>query len=325
MHPQLEAFVEVVRRGSVTRAARALYVTQPALTARLNALERTVATPLLVRRRGGVRMTEAGRAFLPYAERALQAVADGRIVLTELERGAAGHIAICASPIVSTYALPTILKRFSESHPGVQVAVRTGHSEEMIEIVKRDEVAVGLLRAFNDSEVEQFTLYEDELVLIVHAAHPCGDVVRLADLADEHFVLFDRASSYHELTNAMFLEAIEESHRAASWSSTTSTPRRRWSGWGSESHSFLTSRSRTRCGAAACGSSGSQSAGRRAARSSRCGGKTQERRSARPPPSSSFCASCGRSFRPRRRRRRRTGTRFAVWPQFRTGARSSGC
>ena len=207
MHPQLEAFVEVVRRGSVTRAARALYVTQPALTARLNALERTVATPLLVRRRGGVRMTEAGRAFLPYAERALQAVADGRIVLTELERGAAGHIAICASPIVSTYALPTILKRFSESHPGVQVAVRTGHSEEMIEIVKRDEVAVGLLRAFNDSEVEQFTLYEDELVLIVHAAHPCGDVVRLADLADEHFVLFDRASSYHELTNAMFLEA----------------------------------------------------------------------------------------------------------------------
>ncbi len=207
MHPQLEAFIEVVRRGSVTGAARALYVTQPALTARLNALERTVGSPLLVRRRGGVRLTEAGRAFLPYAERALQAIADGRMVLAELERGAAGHIAICASPIVSTYALPTILKRFSEAHPGVQVAVRTGHSEEMIESVKRDEVAVGLLRAFNDPDVEQFTLYEDELVLVVHAAHSCGDVVRLADLADEHFVLFDRASSYHELTNALFLEA----------------------------------------------------------------------------------------------------------------------
>src|SRR6266498_3482703 len=207
MHPQLQAFVEVVRRGSVTRAAHSLYVTQPALTARLNALERTVGTPLLVRRRGGVRLTEAGRAFLPFAERALQAVADGRTVLTELERGAAGHVAICASPVVSTYALPTILKRFSETNPGVQVAVRTGHSEEMIEVVKRDEVAVGLLRAFNDNDVEQFTLYEDELVLVVHAAHPCGDVVRLADLADEHFVLFDRASSYHELTNAMFLEA----------------------------------------------------------------------------------------------------------------------
>jgi DNA-binding transcriptional LysR family regulator len=207
MHPQLEAFAEVVSRGSVTGAAQALYVTQPALTARLNALEQAVGTPLLVRRRGGVRLTEAGRAFLPYAERALQAVAEGRAVLTELELGAAGHVAICASPVVSTYALPTILKRFSETHPGVQVAVRTGHSEEMIEVVKRDEVAVGLLRAFNDPDVDQFTLYEDELVLVVHAAHPSGDVVRLADLGDEQFVLFDRASSYHELTNAMFLEA----------------------------------------------------------------------------------------------------------------------
>jgi DNA-binding transcriptional LysR family regulator len=182
-------------------------VTQPALTARLNALEQALGTPLLIRRRGGVRLTEAGRAFLPYAERALQAVAEGRAVLTELERGAVGHVAICASPVVSTYALPTILKRFSETHPGVQVAVRTGHSEEMIEVVKRDEVAVGLLRAFNDPDVEQFTLYEDELVLVVHTAHPSGDVVRLADLGDEQFVLFDRASSYHELTNALFLEA----------------------------------------------------------------------------------------------------------------------
>ncbi len=207
MHPQLEAFTEVVRRGSVTAAAQALYVTQPALTARLNALERSLGAPLLVRRRGGVRLTEAGRAFLPYAERALQAVSEGRTVLADLSRGAAGHVAICASPIVSTYALPTILNRFSSTHPGVQVAVRTGHSEEMIELVKRDEVAVGLLRAFNEPDVEQFTLYEDELVLVVHAAHPCGDVVRLADLGGEQFVLFDRASSYHELTNAMFLEA----------------------------------------------------------------------------------------------------------------------
>jgi len=207
MLPQLEAFVEVVRRRSVTGAARALYVTQPALTARLNALERDVGNPLLVRKRGGVRLTEAGRVFLPYAERALQAVAEGRAVLTELRRGAAGHVAVCASPIVSTYALPAILERFSRTNPAVQVAVRTGHSEEMIDVVKREEFAVGLLRAFNDPEVEQFTLYEDELVLVVHAEHPVGEVVRLAELGDEHFVLFDRASSYHELTNAMFLEA----------------------------------------------------------------------------------------------------------------------
>ncbi|MHB8641386.1 MAG: LysR family transcriptional regulator [Gaiellaceae bacterium] len=207
MHPQLEAFVEVVRAGSVTRAALQLHLTQPALTARLNALERSVGTPLLVRRRSGVKPTEAGRAFLPYAERALQAVADGRLLLADLERGAAGHLALGASPAVSTYTLPTILKRFSESHPGVQVTLRTGHSEEMLELVKRDEVAVGLLRAFNDPEIEQFVLYEDELVLVVHPKHPVAERVQLAELADEQFVMFDPASSYHELTSSIFLEA----------------------------------------------------------------------------------------------------------------------
>jgi len=207
MHPQLEAFVEVCRRGSVTRAAEALHVTQPALTARLNALERTLGTQLLVRRRGGVRTTEAGRAYLPYAERALQAAAEGRDALAALARGETGRVSVGASPAVSTYTLPTIIKRFSERHPGVQVTVRTGHSEEMLELIKRDEIAVGLLRAFNDPEIEQFTLYEDELVLVVHPDHPVGPRVRLADLGDEQFVMFDPLSSYHELTSAIFLEA----------------------------------------------------------------------------------------------------------------------
>src|SRR5207302_883891 len=83
------------------RAAEALFVTQPALTARLNALERALGTTLLVRRRGGVRPTESGRAFLPYAERALAAVAEGRAALA----GGGVRLAIGASPAVSTYAL----------------------------------------------------------------------------------------------------------------------------------------------------------------------------------------------------------------------------
>jgi DNA-binding transcriptional LysR family regulator len=209
MHPQLEAFVEVARLGSVTRAAGALYVTQPALTARLNALEKALGATLLVRRRAGVRLTEAGRAFLPYAERALAAVAEGREILAELERGSAGHVAIGASPAVSTYALPHILKRFAVSHPDVQVTVRTGHSEEVLELVKRSEVDLGLIRTLRDPEIEQFTLYEDALVLVVHPAHPFAErgEVHLAELAEQHFILFDRASSYHELATALFLEA----------------------------------------------------------------------------------------------------------------------
>jgi DNA-binding transcriptional LysR family regulator len=74
-------------------------------------------------------------------------------------------------------------------------------------MVKRDEVMVGLSRAVRDAAIDSFALYEDELVLVVHPDHRFGRVAKLRDLADEHFVLFDKLSSYHELTHALFLEA----------------------------------------------------------------------------------------------------------------------
>ena len=204
---QLEAFIEVARLGTLRRAAEALYLTQPAVTARVKGLEAALGLALFVRHGRGVKLTEAGHAFLPHAERALQAVGEGRRVMDELRRGIAGRVAIGASPAVSTYALPAILKRFAQGHPDVEVAVRTGHSEEVLELVKRDEVGVALIRALHDPELESFTLYEDELVLAVDPEHRFSSRAKMADLADERFIMFDRASSYHELTSALFREA----------------------------------------------------------------------------------------------------------------------
>lgn len=209
MLAQLEGFVSVAHARSVTEAARALFITQPALTARLNTLERRLGTRLLSRRRSGVELTEAGRAFLPFAERALGAVAEGRRLVDALARGEGGQLSLGASPAVSTYALPALLRRFSESHPDVRLVVRTGHSEEVLELVKRGEVELGLTRLLRDPAVEATTLWEDELVLVVDASHRfvAGGWAHLEELGEEEFVLFDRSSSYHELTSALFREA----------------------------------------------------------------------------------------------------------------------
>src|SRR2546430_12844265 len=75
---QVEGFLEVARRGSVSRAAEALFITQPTLTARLQGLERELGTPLFLRTPHGMRLTDAGRAWIPFAERALRALVDGR-------------------------------------------------------------------------------------------------------------------------------------------------------------------------------------------------------------------------------------------------------
>jgi DNA-binding transcriptional LysR family regulator len=206
---QLQAFVEVARLGTISRAAEALFVSQPALTARLQGLERMLGSKLLARGRHGSRLTEAGRAFLPHAERALVAVQRGREAVGEVASGSGGRLTIGAAPAVSTYVLPTMLHRFQADHPGVHLSVRSGHSEDVLEMVLREEVELGLMRPIQHAEVISSLLYEDELVLVVHHGHPfaTSGPIRMERMATEHLILFDRTSSYHELTSAVFRQA----------------------------------------------------------------------------------------------------------------------
>jgi DNA-binding transcriptional LysR family regulator len=203
---QLDAFVEVARRGSVSRAAEALYVTQPTLTARLKGLEQELDAKLFVRSQRGMRLSDAGRAFLPYAERTLDAVSSGRRLLLELARGEGGQLALGAAPAVSTYVLPRILTRFRRTHPKVALAVRTGHSEEVLELVLREQVQIGLGRSLRHPQVEAIPLYEDELVLVVDPKHPFAEQAEIDadELLDVQLILFDRTSSYRRLTSEFF-------------------------------------------------------------------------------------------------------------------------
>jgi DNA-binding transcriptional LysR family regulator len=206
---QMQGFLEVARRGNVSRAAEAIYVSQPTLTARLHALETELGEKLFVRTRQGMRLTDAGRAFLPYAERATQAVKEGREAIAELNSASAGHLVIASAPAVSTYLLPPLLERFAAAHPRVEVAVRTGHSEEVLQMVLKSEVQLGLGRDLRHHDIDLIPFYEEELCLMVAPGHHFADrrSVTMADLAGEQLILFDRTSSYYELTQASFASA----------------------------------------------------------------------------------------------------------------------
>ena len=206
---QIESFLEVARRGNVSRAAEAVFVSQPTLTARLHSLEAELGEKLFVRGRQGMRLTDAGLAFLPFAERAALAVKEGKEAIGELKSASAGQLLLAAAPAVSTYLLPPLLEKFARAHPRVEVAVRTGHSEDVLQAVLRSEVQLGLGREIRHHEIELRPFYEEELVLVVAAAHPFvrRPSVSMAELATEQLILFDRTSSYYELTQAAFLNA----------------------------------------------------------------------------------------------------------------------
>ena len=184
-----------------------MFLTQPTLTARLHALEKELGEPLFARTRRGMRLTDAGRAFLPYAERAIRAVRDGRQALSDARSVSAGRLVLGAAPAVSTYVLPALLQRFAASYPRVEVAVRTGHSEDVLQMLLREEVQLALVRALRHREIESIALYDEELVLVVPPGHAFADrsPIGIADLASERLILFDRTSSYYELTQTFFL------------------------------------------------------------------------------------------------------------------------
>lgn len=206
---QIEAFVEVAREGNLSRAAATLFVTQPALTARVQSLESELGQRLFVRSQRGMHLTDAGRTFLPYAERALASLRSGAELVADIGAGTAGELTIGAAPAVSTYVLPVLLDRFVREYPKVRLLVRTGHSEEIVDMVLRTEVQVGLVRELIDGRVLSRPLYEDELVLVVNGGHQFAGrgTVGLERLAAERLIFFDRTSSYYDLTNAMFREA----------------------------------------------------------------------------------------------------------------------
>jgi DNA-binding transcriptional LysR family regulator len=206
---QIEAFLTVAERRTVSEAATVLYVTQPALTTRIKNLERELGVALFVRTPRGMRLTAEGRAFRSHAQRAVQELAEGRQLLRELREGRVGELIVGAAPAISTYVLPLVLRRFQASFPNVHLIVRTGHSEEILDLVLREQVHVGLVRELPHPATTAHALYEDEIVLVVHPGHRFGELPAIAvgELAGERLILFDRTSSYFVLTSAFFREA----------------------------------------------------------------------------------------------------------------------
>jgi DNA-binding transcriptional LysR family regulator len=206
---QIEGFLETARHRNLSRAADVLHVTQPALTARIQALEGELGTALFVRGRHGMDLTDAGRAFLPYAERAVSALDAGASLMTELRRGGTGEVVLGAAPAVSTYVLPALLVRYARSFPNVRLVVRTGHSEEILEMALRNEIEIGLVRELRHPLIESRPLYEDDVVLVAHPTHPfaASGSIRVERIGEARLILFDRTSSYYDLTNAMFRAA----------------------------------------------------------------------------------------------------------------------
>jgi len=206
---QLEAFIQVASHRSFSKAAEILFLTQPSVTARIQALEKELGEELFERTGRSVRLTDSGAAFLPYAERVLKDVQEGREMLESLRLGDFGNLRIGSALTISTYVLPRILKNFRARYPGVEVSIRTGRSDQVLEMVLDDEVQVGIVRALVHHDVETVHLYDDEVVLVTDPGHPFAAArsANIGDVGRQPLIFFDKGSSYYGLVHGFFRDA----------------------------------------------------------------------------------------------------------------------
>ena len=170
--PQLEAFLEAAERGSFRRAADALFLSQPSISARVQALEDDVGVTLFDRTARGVRLTEMGRTFLPFALRSMETLRRGREVIESVRQASAGILNMATARVIGTYVLPNILQEFQKQYPEANLHIKVGGSADVLQMVVDEEVQLGLARFMHHPDVDALHLYDEQAVLVTHPEHP---------------------------------------------------------------------------------------------------------------------------------------------------------
>jgi len=194
---QLRAFVSIVEKGTFSAAARAMGVSQPAVSLQIQSLEEYVGVDLLDRRTKKVQLTEAGKLFYPTALQIVSQIDNVQHQLEELGESVKGRLSVGGSTIPGEYVLPKLLGRFRKQYPEVTVTLKIGDTSEIAEQVISGELQVGLIGAkFGAGQLNARPFLHDELVFIVPVDHELAQkrAVTLADLSEVEFIIRERGS-----------------------------------------------------------------------------------------------------------------------------------
>src|SRR5512137_1411308 len=196
----LRVFSEVVRHQGFTRASRTLRLTQPAISKIVAGLEEELGTPLLVRERRRVRLTDAGSLVLDRARGILDSLRFLEEEVGELTTLRRGRLRVGTPPIVGVAFLPPLLAEYHALHPGVALELREEGSRQIEELVRNRELDAGAVVLPTDEEAfATLPFVRDQLRAVLHPDHPLARrrAVTLRELAGTPFVLYRPEFALH--------------------------------------------------------------------------------------------------------------------------------
>ena len=202
----LVALKTIADQGSFGRAAERLGYTQSAVSQQIAALERIVGLRL-IERPGGPRpisLTEAGRILLRHAEAIQARLLAARADMAALEAGDAGRLRVGTFQSVGVRIIPTLLRRFSDSHPDVEIVLRESQDEsELLEMIERGELDLTFWTLpVASGPYEMVELLTDPYVLVVPAGSPLASLRRtptLKEIVLQPLIGFNRCSAMDQV------------------------------------------------------------------------------------------------------------------------------
>lgn len=207
----LEVFVEVARKMSVTQAAQALGMTQPAVTRALRELEEVCGKPLVERHGRGIRLSGYGELFRDHAGRSLALARDGVALLRGMGEADGPQVAIGALPTVTADLLPDTLAQLRRDGAPGRFLVTSGDNQHLIDQLRRGEldVVVGRMPAPETMAGVAFDpLYRERVAVVVARDHPLAGREHLPDTAMEDYPVLmpSEGSIIRPFVERMFLE-----------------------------------------------------------------------------------------------------------------------
>ncbi len=213
----LRTFYYVVQEGSYSAAARALNVSQPAVSLQMRNLERLYGLRLLTRSGQVVSPTDAGRVVFDFAAQVAILERELGARLRDVQALRTGVLQLAASLTVGTVHLPVVLKQFISVFPGPKIRLILGNSAVVLDRIARLQDDLGFVgRSVDDERLAFQPFVEDEIVLVTGRKHPwsCRRTVSCRDLAGQRLIMREVGSMTRQTIEQFFLRVGVELHPA---------------------------------------------------------------------------------------------------------------
>jgi DNA-binding transcriptional LysR family regulator len=206
----LECLVALIDTGSVTGAAAALHMSQPALSHQIASLERELATPVVERLKRGVRPTAAGRAAAVQARVALEAAQRAVTVGREVGAGRGGTLRIACVETMTAWLLVPVLRHWCSHRPDVQLDLEEfTSSDRMEEHLAAGNADFGVGPRPTETSLRVDVLGGEDILVVAPGGHRFAALssVTVEDLAKEPFVHYHQANG-----NAIWIDQFVARH-----------------------------------------------------------------------------------------------------------------